>query len=130
MNKFQMERYVRYLPHSGEFWRVQMVGTTGNLGKIKSEMPWIKVRGIVFQKTHIAFLLMTGKKPERVCFIDGDEQNYKWDNMADRPPEMVSQKPNGTWRAYWYQSGKQIHLGVYKKKENALKAVEKYKEAK
>ena len=92
--------------------------------------------GVLVPATHIAFVLVTGRWPDKfIDHIDGDGENNKWSNLreAERWQNMANQRLNiknssgykgvhmshGKWQARIQVQGKRMHLGYFATKEEA-----------
>lgn len=132
-------RRLSYDPQTGILvWKTSKRGIAAGTpvrGKRPDGYIRVNIRGEMHYAHRIAFVLMTGKWPERhVDHIDGDPSNNRWANLREATPSQNlanSFRPNKTsslkgvsrsrdrWRATISIDGKARHIGVFATKDEA-----------
>jgi hypothetical protein len=86
-NKYQLKRHLHYNPHTGVFTRVQQPRTgTLCIGKITNDClvrkRSIKILGVYYRATHLAYLYMTGTLPDgQIDHVNQDTTDFRWSNL-------------------------------------------------
>tara|TARA_R110000744_G_scaffold125716_1_gene231389 strand:- start:223 stop:477 length:255 start_codon:yes stop_codon:yes gene_type:complete len=80
MNQAKLQALLHYDPRSGIFTRQV---TTGNASKKGDTITGPAViEGKSYLPQRLAFIYMEGKAPTFVKFLDGDNKNFRWGNLA------------------------------------------------
>lgn len=137
MNITKLRNIVQYNPKTGYFYNKKgtKVGTVNKGGYVVK-----RIEGQLYYLHRLAWLLSFGEIPNgwSVDHIDQNHQNNKLSNLRCVPHKsnLRNQKKRITntsgvtgvysqgnrWRARIKVDGKFLHLGIYKKKEDAIRA--------
>lgn len=137
----------RYDPESGRlFWAVDRRKTksgaeAGTNYKGRNWYRQVCVDYTVYRAHRVIWLIMTGEWPKgEIDHIDGDGLNNRWDNIRDvgreenshnmrRPTNNSSgcsgvrwHKRAGKWGARIYKDNREVHIGLFDTKAEAIQA--------
>lgn len=145
-----LREVLRYSPSTGRFvWRVKpgknmTAGTTAGCLSKESGYVLIGVGGRLYRAHRLAWLYMTGTWPEAlVDHRNRVRSDNRWANLRLATPKQSSEnitlrsdntsgvrgvrrpsRASGSkgWHARIYHHGKEIHLGIFKRKADAVLA--------
>lgn len=141
MNIADLKQAVSYDPNTGELiWKNPPKNHSYRKGKpaltslAGAGYRYGKVLGQWCYLHQVAVAIMTGKWPEdQVDHIDGDILNNRWSNLRPATAKQNSRNRSGVVGVYWQKRGqtwrakmkvdrKDIHLGNFKNKDDAIAA--------
>lgn len=145
MTRRYLRSILNYDPETGEWrWRCRKSGRAalGQLaGSPGSQGRWdIRIDGKLYQAHRLAFLYMTGRWPfDQVDHRNGKRNDNRWSNLreATNGQNAMNQRrradntsghkgiysfPGGRWRAKIVVDGRQVYLGLFHRKEDAIAA--------
>ena len=143
LNQAFLQKFFLYEPNTGKLItrlpaqsrpKGIIVGSKGSHGYLMTG-----IQGKNYLIHRLIWLYMTGSLPEQVDHIDHDRLNNKWDNLREvnsidnvrntglsknstTKINGVSQRKDGSYRAYIMVNRKQIHLGVFSDLGDAIQA--------
>lgn len=146
INLKRASEFLSYDPVSGNFTRLRAIGNRFKVGEIAGTVNRegyvrITIFGMGFQAHRLAFYFMTGELPPddlEVDHINGIRDDNSWVNLrlvshalnmqnSRKPKHNTSGRPgvkymarSGKWAARISMSGKMLHLGEFRKKDEAI----------
>jgi hypothetical protein len=143
-----LKSLLHYSPETGEFRRLfsSRWWKCGDIADSKTKKGYsrVSINGNHYDSHRLAFLYMTGRFPsEQVDHINGVRGDNRWENIRAATPQENQRnakrrkdntsgrvgvgryKVSKKWRAYIRASGKDIHLGSFDCKQDAVEAREK-----
>jgi len=150
LTQIKIKDYFYYSYKSGEFTRIKYINNQVNIGDIAGceclfkngkKYRTIKIEGVRYYAHRLVWLYVTGSFPkDQIDHIDGNGLNNKWENLREstntenaRNQRLRSNNKSGylgvswcktkrKWVAYIREYGKQINLGSFYNKNNAIEA--------
>ena len=142
----RLRSLLRYEPETGRFFwvsptkyhpRLQNSEAGHSMPDAKKKKYWvIKVGGVAYKRSRLAFVWMTGSVPEQVDHVNGDSLDDRWTNLRAATalenswnhkgrakttglPFGVSLTAAGRYRARICREGVTQYLGVFETAEDA-----------
>ena len=140
----ELKKLVKYNPKTGIFTRLvdvanrkagDPVGSVDYHGYVQTS-----IHGHMYKVHRLVFLYMTGEIPDQVDHINHIRTDNRWENLRSADG-FINQKnkgvqcnnTSGTLGVWWHKQrskwaaeikvkGKKIHLGIFKSKDDAIKA--------
>jgi len=131
-----LAKFISYDPDTGVITRLQD-RRSDLLGPVRSKCYNISIENVKYLKRRVVWKLQTGKEPpHKIAHLDGDEQNFRWDNLGawyhpkrgDGDAYFVPAR--GTWMvfgAYDRRTGRSTYLGITRSREEAEQLLEDYR---